>query len=129
MVTPIKQEGTGKDGFELVFKKPIDSAYRIAYITSLEDHPVTKAYTNDAKLYDGDIAAEPLFKGTYTVTPKHGGEYISKTGRQGTGTESDIFWNISPISTRGTEKNWIIKSPSRGNLPGTSLQEMKKKLS
>lgn len=129
VVTPIKQEGTGKDGFELVFKKPIDSAYRIAYITSLEDHPVTKAYTNDAKLYDGDIAAEPLFKGTYTVTPKHGGEYISKTGRQGTGTESDILWNISPISTRGTEKNWIIKSPSRGNLPGTSLQEMKKKLS
>lgn len=74
----------------------IDSAYRITYKTSLEDHQVQKEYTNKAILKNKDKDDdEPLFEQSYKVKPKHGGEYIYKTGFQGDGAEADIaFWTV-----------------------------------
>ncbi|REK71182.1 LPXTG cell wall anchor domain-containing protein [Paenibacillus paeoniae] len=90
-----KKEGT-KDGFELTFTEQIDSAYRITYKTSLQNHPVTVQYVNDAKLVDSGTPAKLLFHESATITPLHGDEYIVKNGRQGTGADQDFaFWTIS----------------------------------
>jgi len=99
-VTP--QTSGNKNGFELTFAQPIDSAYRITYKTSLMNHPVTSQYVNDAVLFDADAPAVQLFKQSSTVSPLHGGEYVKKTGSQGTGADQDFaFWTI-----------WIDRSQS-----------------
>ncbi|WP_051287544.1 SpaA isopeptide-forming pilin-related protein [Paenibacillus taiwanensis] len=86
----------GKDGFELSFNKPINSAYRITYKTSLDGHPVTASYSNEATLRDGAGSTTTLFEKSATVTPKHGGEFVNKLGRQGTGADAEFaFWQVN----------------------------------
>ncbi|WP_285108976.1 collagen binding domain-containing protein [Paenibacillus sp. UMB4589-SE434] len=86
----------GKDGFELSFNKPINSAYRITYKTSLDGHPVTASYSNEASLRDGAGSMTTLFEKSATVAPKHGGEFVNKLGRQGTGADAEFaFWQVN----------------------------------
>ncbi|WP_279041604.1 collagen binding domain-containing protein [Brevibacillus borstelensis] len=83
----------GHEGFALTFKDPIDSAYRITYQTSLKGHEVLAEYMNDATMSDGGGPA--LFAQSASVKPKHGGEYILKQGKQGTGADAEnAFWTI-----------------------------------
>ncbi|MFF2886377.1 SpaA isopeptide-forming pilin-related protein [Paenibacillus sp. NPDC057967] len=99
-VTP-KKAGN-KDGFELIFAQPIDSAYRITYKTSLMNHPVTSQYANEAVLFDAAAPSVLLFSQSDTVRPLHGDEYVLKIGSQGTGADQDFaFWTI-----------WIDRSQS-----------------
>ncbi|RJE87477.1 LPXTG cell wall anchor domain-containing protein [Paenibacillus sp. 1011MAR3C5] len=99
-VTP--QKSDGKDGFELTFAQPIDSAYRITYKTSLMNHPVTSQYVNEAVVFDAAVPSVMLFSQSDTVNPLHGDEYVMKLGSQGTGADQDFaFWTI-----------WIDRSQS-----------------
>ncbi|MBR2568507.1 MAG: collagen binding domain-containing protein, partial [Paenibacillus sp.] len=85
-----------KDGFELKFLKPIDSAYRITYKTSLEGRQVEKEYMNKATLEDLTNPDRVLFEKGTTVSPKHGGEFVSKHGVQGSGMESEFAqWEVA----------------------------------
>ncbi|MGZ9587343.1 SpaA isopeptide-forming pilin-related protein [Paenibacillus marinisediminis] len=84
----------GEDGFEVKFVNPINSAYRITYKTSLKGLFVHDTYSNNATMYDAD-PSKTLFNKSTTVEPTHGGEYVSKTGGQGTGAESELAnWKI-----------------------------------
>ncbi|MFD0715435.1 SpaA isopeptide-forming pilin-related protein [Paenibacillus sp. GCM10027626] len=84
------------NGFELTLGKT-ESAYRLVYDTTLEGEVVEGSYSNEAVLTDGsDPGATTLFKKGFTVTPPHSGEYLDKTGGQGTGAQSDLaFWTIN----------------------------------
>ncbi|SYX87262.1 SpaA isopeptide-forming pilin-related protein [Paenibacillus alvei] len=93
-VKTIKEDDKGGE-IEFVFLKPINSAYRIQYKTSLEQYQVLNQYVNTATLYDSDTTKAPLFQDKATVSPNHGGVYVSKGGYQGTGAQSDIaFWKV-----------------------------------
>lgn len=84
-----------KDGFELKLGE-IDSAYRITYKTSLKDHPVQKEYSNEATMHDAQGANVFIFKKSDKVTPKFGGEYVIKTGKQGTDANADFaYWEVN----------------------------------
>ncbi|UNK17568.1 Ig-like domain-containing protein [Paenibacillus sp. N3/727] len=84
-----------KNGFELKLGS-IDSAYRITYKTSLKGHPVAAVYSNKATLYDAETPNTVIFEKGTSVTPKFGGEYVIKTGRQGTGAEQDFaYWEVN----------------------------------
>lgn len=88
-----KKDEKGNDGFELKLGD-IDSAYRITYKTSLKGHPVLKSYSNHATL-QGEVGS-PVFDQSAIVNPKFGGEYINKTGKQGTGADSEFaFWTVN----------------------------------
>lgn len=85
----------GNDGFELKLGL-INSAYRITYRTSLEGHRVEAAYNNKATMYDENTPNDLLFDKSATVNPSHGGEYVNKTGKQGTGADSDFaYWTVN----------------------------------
>lgn len=89
----VKTEG-GNNGFELNLGS-IHSPYRITYKTSLKGHPVVSEYSNSATLHDHKQPDHILFTDTASVKPQHGGEYVYKTGTQGTGAESDLaFWEV-----------------------------------
>ncbi|MVP00990.1 collagen binding domain-containing protein [Paenibacillus lutrae] len=113
----------GKDGFELTFLKPIDSAYRIKYTTSLENHPVAAVYSNEAVLIDASQPAKELYKKTATVKPKFGGEYINKTGRQGTGASQEYaYWQVNVNRSQSVVENAVLKDTLSANqilLPGS----------
>ncbi|PSK01194.1 hypothetical protein C7R92_31695, partial [Brevibacillus porteri] len=82
------------NGFELHLG-PIDSAYRITYKTSLANLPVGEVYENNATMHDSDITGTPLYKGKTTVRPTYGGQYVLKTGVQGTGADSEYAtWTV-----------------------------------
>jgi len=73
----------------------INSAYQIKYKTKLgESTPIEGAYSNDAKLFASATPSTPLFeKNDVDVTPKHGGKYISKTGKQ-VGNSDVAEWTV-----------------------------------
>ncbi|MGM1048312.1 MAG: collagen binding domain-containing protein [Bacillota bacterium] len=84
-----------KNGFELKLGK-IDSAYRITYKTSLKGHPVAAVYSNNATLYDSQTPEKVIFEKGTSVKPNFGGEYVFKTGKQGTGAEQDFaYWEVN----------------------------------
>ena len=88
------KQGDQINGFELKFVSPINKAYRITYKTSLVNHPVVEQYSNQATLRDGDNPID-LSKLSSTVAPPHGGEYIMKTGLQGSGENQDFaYWTV-----------------------------------
>lgn len=88
-----KKDDKGNDGFELKLRD-INSAYRITYRTSLAGHPVLAAYNNHATLKGG--TGTPIFEQSATVKPNYGGEYINKTGKQGTGADSEFaYWTVN----------------------------------
>lgn len=86
----------GQDGIVITFtKKPINSAYRITYETSLKGKQVFKTYKNNAKVYDMGDAGKKVFEKSAEVPPAFGGEYVSKTGEQGKGEKSDLaLWKV-----------------------------------
>ncbi|WP_054956533.1 collagen binding domain-containing protein [Paenibacillus dakarensis] len=84
-----------KDGFELKLGE-IDSVYRITYKTSLKGLPVIKDYSNEATLRDVQAANGFIFKKSAAVNPKYPGEYVMKTGKQGTGANADFaYWEVN----------------------------------
>ncbi|UHA71856.1 SpaA isopeptide-forming pilin-related protein [Paenibacillus sp. 481] len=86
----------GNDGFELSFKQPINSAYRITYKTSLNGQAIGKTYSNHASLRDGASNTVTLFEKKATVNPANGGEYVKKRGQQGTGVNAEYaFWTVN----------------------------------
>lgn len=88
------KQGDQINGFELKFVSPINKAYRITYKTSLVNHPVVEQYSNQATLRDGNNPID-LSKLSSTVAPPHGGEYIMKTGLQGSGENQDFaYWTV-----------------------------------
>lgn len=88
------KQGEQINGFELKFVSPINKAYRITYKTSLVNHPVVEQYSNQATLRDGDNTID-LSKLSTIVAPPHGGEYIMKTGLQGSGENQDFaYWTV-----------------------------------
>lgn len=113
----------GKDGFELIFNKPINSAYQITYKTSLEDHPVTKQYSNQAELFDANEPGTKLYTKSATVKPQYGGEYIVKTGKQGTGANEDFaYWTLNLNNSQSTVANAVVMdvlSPNQILLPAS----------
>ncbi|WP_019240654.1 MULTISPECIES: SpaA isopeptide-forming pilin-related protein [Bacillus] len=95
------QNAEKNDGFELKLGK-INKAYRITYKTSLKNQTVKAEYKNHATMQDGDQGVN-LFDQSATVNPKHGGEYINKEGKQGTGVESDLaLWTININRSQST---------------------------
>lgn len=70
----------------------ITDAYRITYKTSLVNHAVIGPYANKATLYATSTPETKLFNETASVSPKHGGEFVAKTGQQGTGADA-LFAN------------------------------------
>lgn len=88
------KEENGKDGFQLTFNEPIDGAYRITYKTSLKGLPVEGTYSNEATLQDGPTIIGQSYNAQRT--PNHQGEYIIKSGSQGTGAEVEIAkWQLT----------------------------------
>lgn len=85
----------GRQGFKLTFNESISGPYRIIYETSLEGEDVLlEGYWNEATLRDGE-GGSPLFTQSVLVTPKYGGEYVFKEGRQGTGANAEfMYWTI-----------------------------------
>ncbi|QJD82346.1 collagen binding domain-containing protein [Cohnella herbarum] len=73
---------------------PINSAYQIQYKTSLGDNsPIAGNYSNDAKMQNG-VGGPILFKMSATVTPKHGGQYVQKSGSQ-VGNTDIAKWKVT----------------------------------
>jgi len=90
-----KKTENNKSGFELTFNNPINKAYRITYKTSLNNQSVVKSYSNGATLEDKSTSNK-VFDGSASVSPQYGDEYVSKTGVQGKGEQSDIaFWTVN----------------------------------
>ncbi|MBG9911584.1 adhesin [Bacillus xiamenensis] len=70
----------GETGFEVIFKKAIDSPYKITYKTSLEGMAlVEKTYGNKATLYEGNTKESDVNE---VVSIPNGGKYTSKSGNQ-----------------------------------------------
>ncbi|UDB46904.1 SpaA isopeptide-forming pilin-related protein [Bacillus safensis] len=70
----------GETGFEVIFKKAIDSPYKITYQTSVEGMDlVQKTYENKATLYDGQTKESDV---NAVVSIPNGGKYTSKSGNQ-----------------------------------------------
>lgn len=70
----------GETGFEVIFKKAIDSPYKITYKTSLEGMAlVEKTYGNKATLYEGNTKESDV---NAVVSIPNGGKYTSKSGNQ-----------------------------------------------
>ncbi|GIP30171.1 hypothetical protein J23TS9_53010 [Paenibacillus sp. J23TS9] len=81
-------------GFVLNLSNIGKTAYRITYKTSLDgEYPVEGTYSNHATLQDGEGTTN-LFDKKASVTPKHGGVYIEKTGNQ-VGQTDIATWNVS----------------------------------
>ncbi|OAB45946.1 collagen binding domain-containing protein [Paenibacillus glacialis] len=69
-------------GFVLDLNTIGKNAYRITYKTSLDgNYPVKGTYSNNATMHDGENGPQRFTK-SISVTPKNGGEYINKTGKQ-----------------------------------------------
>ncbi|OZB90855.1 collagen binding domain-containing protein [Paenibacillus sp. XY044] len=99
----------GTDGFELVFNKPIDGAYRITYKTSLKDHPVAASYSNAAEMFDRAQPDSKLFAQSTNVNPQFGGEYINKTGVQGAGADQDFaYWTLNVNRSQSIVDNAVL---------------------
>jgi len=81
-VTPVDFQ-LNADGKGFVLKLgTITDAHQIQYKTSLEGNfPIEGTYSNHATLEDGDGGTQ-LFEKSAVVTPKHGGEYVFKEGKQ-----------------------------------------------
>lgn len=79
--------------FELKLGKIGPTAYQIKYRTSLEGNfPIEDTYSNHATMQDG---IKPfLFEQKATVTPKHGGELLYKTGTQD-GQSDTASWTVT----------------------------------
>ncbi|KKO51068.1 SpaA isopeptide-forming pilin-related protein [Paenibacillus sp. DMB20] len=89
-----KQTENGLDGLEIKLGA-IDSAYRITYKTSLQG-PVAAEYKNHAAMWDESNPDQKIFEKSAVVKPKFGGEFLNKTGKQGTGADQDFaFWQLS----------------------------------
>lgn len=74
------ENAKGETGFEVIFKKAIDSPYKITYKTSLEGmNLVEKTYENTATLYEGNTKESDV---NATVSIPNGGKYTSKSGNQ-----------------------------------------------
>lgn len=81
-------------GFVLNLGNIGKTAYRITYKTSLDgEYPVEGTYSNHATLQDGEGTAN-LFDKKASVTPKHGGVYVEKTGNQ-VGQSDIASWHVS----------------------------------
>lgn len=92
----VTEDGTvnGNKGFELKLGN-INTAYRIVYQTELEDELVAGTYSNAARLYEQAAPTINYFSKSASVTPLHGGEYVSKSGVQGTGANSEFAtWTV-----------------------------------
>ncbi|WP_227793641.1 LPXTG cell wall anchor domain-containing protein [Paenibacillus guangzhouensis] len=92
-----KSQGDAVDGFQITFRDPIDSSYRITYTTSLKSLSVDREYANHATLYDNTGGAgTKLFEQSKTIAPVYGGESIDKKGRQGTAVNDmdHAYWTI-----------------------------------
>lgn len=112
-----------KHGFELVFKKPIDGAYRITYKTSLKDHPVAASYSNAAEMYDRVQPDTKLFAQSSDVKPQFGGEYINKTGVQGAAADQDFaYWTLNVNRSQSIVENAVLTdtlSPNQILIPSS----------
>ncbi|WP_438349566.1 SpaA isopeptide-forming pilin-related protein [Paenibacillus sp. FA6] len=82
-------------GFVLNLGDIGETAYRVEYKTSLDgSFPVQGTYSNNATLHDGDGGTQRFSK-SIGVTPKNGGEYIRKTGKQKTSGSDIASWTIN----------------------------------
>lgn len=94
-----KKTENGLNGIEIRFNKKITTAYRIIYKTSLGGERIEGTYSNHAKLFDADAPGTLLFDKQASVTPKNGGEFVSKNGCQGgkcgLGNNPDlVYWQV-----------------------------------
>lgn len=105
-----------KDGFELNLGE-IDSAYRITYKTSLKGLPVIKDYSNEATLHDAKGTNGFIFQKSAKVNPKFPGEYVVKTGKQGTGADADFaYWEVNiNRSLSHIDKGAVLKDELSAN--------------
>jgi len=88
------QLNTDGKGFVLNLGNIGKTAYRISYKTSLEgEYAIEGSYTNHATLQDGENG-DKLFEKGASVTPKHGGVYLEKTGQQ-KGQTDIAAWTVS----------------------------------
>lgn len=95
-VTNNLKNAEGNNGFSLAFNGPIDSAYRLMYRTSLAAFPVLAEYKNDAIMIEAAVPGTNVFEESATVKPRFGGEYLAKSGYQGTGADQDFaYWQVN----------------------------------
>ncbi|MGE6631753.1 SpaA isopeptide-forming pilin-related protein [Bacillus sp. NPDC077027] len=102
------ENAKGETGFEVIFKKAIDSPYKITYKTSLEGMDlVEKAYENTATLYEGKTKESDV---NATVPIPNGGKYTSKSGSQ---NGKIIEWKLNINFGQSTVQDaTIIDNPS-----------------
>ncbi|WP_052676009.1 collagen binding domain-containing protein [Paenibacillus sp. IHBB 10380] len=132
---------TDGKGFVLNLGNIGKTAFRITYKTSLDgNYPIQDKYSNHATMQDGE-GGSFLFEKSVDVTPKHGGVYVDKSGRQE--GQSDIAsWtvNINPsqsyvlagsILTDTLSDNQILLQDSlklyKTDLPGDNLGNVSNK--
>ncbi|KPN12685.1 adhesin [Bacillus australimaris] len=98
----------GETGFEVIFKKAIDSPYKITYQTSVEGMDlVQKTYENKATLYDGQTKESDV---NAVVSIPNGGKYTSKSGNQ---QGKVIDWKVNINFGQSTVQDaTIIDHPS-----------------
>ncbi|MEF3353116.1 collagen binding domain-containing protein [Paenibacillus sp. GYB006] len=83
-----------KKGFQLNLGNIGEKAYRIKYKTSLDGAtPIVGNYSNHATLRDGK-SGPMRFDKSAVVTPKHGGIYVNKTGKQ-EGSTDIASWTVT----------------------------------
>jgi LPXTG-motif cell wall-anchored protein len=98
---------------QITFKNPINSPYYITYKTSLNGVVVNGTYSNTATLYDDQTKLVDL---TGSVSPKYGGTFATKTGVQGTGTDSEnVNWTVTINPSQSTISNAVLTDVPTNN--------------
>lgn len=98
----------GEQGFEIIFKNPVDSPYKITYKTSVKDVSlVQSSYKNTATVYDGEKKETDL---NASVSIPNGDTYTAKSGKQ---NGKVIDWKININFGQSTvQKARILDTPS-----------------
>ncbi|EST11970.1 hypothetical protein P343_09185 [Sporolactobacillus laevolacticus DSM 442] len=98
---------------QITFKNPINSPYYITYKTSLNGVVVNQTYPNTATLYDDQ---QKLVDLTGSVSPANGGTFATKTGAQGTGTDSEnVNWTVTINPSQSTISNAVLTDVPTNN--------------
>jgi LPXTG-motif cell wall-anchored protein len=107
------QDANGNPGFRLRFKKDVITPYTVTYKTSLDGRHIQKEYKNTATLTSSNDKKITL---DASVSVKHGGEYVSKSGQQQEG-ERIIDWQLNINFGQSKVQNAkVVDTPSTNQL-------------
>ena len=90
------------NSFTLTIKGETKQAYLITYVTSLADQVIKPTYTNNA---DVKIDGQDLNKLSASVSVKHGGEHVGKSGKQ---NDMIVTWTVPINYAQSTLSNVVI---------------------